>query len=204
MAGLAPSWRNDGKALVALLLSALGDQGQRDVAWSEAILAPESPEDFAQEAIYVICNSGMKHTIARRIYEKVAGALANGDPAGSVFGHAGKATAIDFIWRHRAYLFSRFRELTTDDARLDWLGATLPWIGDITKFHLAKNFGVDCVKPDVHLVRLADAWATTPDELCSTLAAAAGYRKATIDLILWRACATGVLDSRTGVVGLAA
>jgi hypothetical protein len=73
---------------------------------------------------------------------------------------------------------------------------TLPWVGPITKYHLAKNFGGNFAKPDVHLQRLADAEGTTPQELCERLGEATGYRASTIDLILWRACADGIINSR--------
>ena len=82
---------------------------------------------------------------------------------------------------------------------LEWLQG-LPWIGGITKYHLAKNLGIDCAKPDVHLQRLADREGVTAHVLCERLAKATGYRIATVDLVLWRACATGLIDSRTGTV----
>lgn len=74
--------------------------------------------------------------------------------------------------------------------------ATLPWIGSVTKFHLAKNLGADVAKPDVHLVRLAVSNRETAQGLCERLAKETGYRAATIDLILWRACADGIIHSR--------
>lgn len=177
-------------------LTRLGPVGQDDVAWSESVAEPASAEDFAAETIYVICNSGMKHTIARRIYEKVMVALWEGRSARNAFGHPGKAAAIDTIWGDRQRLFQSFLA-TPEAARVEWL-AQLPWIGKITKYHLAKNFGVDCAKPDVHLVRLAKVGGEMPDTLCARLAAETGLRKATVDVVLWRACATGVLSSHTG------
>lgn len=74
--------------------------------------------------------------------------------------------------------------------------ATLPWIGPITKYHLAKNFGGDWAKPGVHLPRLANAEECSPQDPCERLARESGYRAATVDLILLRACADGVIDSR--------
>jgi hypothetical protein len=73
--------------------------------------------------------------------------------------------------------------------------AKLAWIGPITKFHLAKNFGGNFAKPDVHLNRLAEAEGTTAQELYDRLAEESGYRAATIDLILWRACADKIIHS---------
>jgi hypothetical protein len=75
---------------------------------------------------------------------------------------------------------------------------TLPWIGGITKYHLAKSYGLDFAKPDVHLQRLADLEGVTAQELCARLAPELGWKVRTVDLVIWRACATGILDSRTG------
>lgn len=47
----------------------------------------------------------------------------------------------------------------------------------------------------VHLARLAHADGTTAQQLCAALAVKTGYRVATIDTILWRACVAGILDS---------
>jgi ribose 1,5-bisphosphokinase PhnN len=74
--------------------------------------------------------------------------------------------------------------------------AELPWIGPVTMHHLAKNLGTDTAKPDVHLERLARRDRTTTHKLCQRLARETGYRIATIDSVLWRACADGVLSSQ--------
>ena len=175
-------------------------RGFDDISWSEALAPPISPEDFASEAIFVICNSGMKNTVARGIYQRVMAAVDAGLSASTAFGHVGKAAAIDTIWRDRVTLYAAYM------AAEDKLAAceAMPWIGAITKYHLAKNFGADVAKPDVHLQRLADHHGCTPQALCDRLAAETGYRAATIDTVLWRACAEGVIDSRTGRRALAA
>lgn len=169
---------------------------RQDIEWSENIEPPRDAAEFALEAIFVICNSGMHHVAARNIFERCRGALEIGRPVADVFGHEGKAAAIEKIWRERKRIFA------------DWSSAQdktgflrgLPWIGPITCLHLAKNFGLDTVKPDVHLARLARLHETTPLALCQDLARQTGYRVATIDTLLWRACATGVLCSRTGTI----
>lgn len=171
-----------------------------DVQWSENAGPPEDPEDFASEAIFVICNSGMKNTVARRIYDRVMPMVRMGGSARNVFRHPGKSDAIDVIWVRRDQFYSEY--MAAPD-KVEYC-ATLPWIGGITKFHLAKNFGVNVAKPDVHLARLAELHATTPQALCERLAGETGFRAATIDLLLWRACAIGVLDGRTGLITAAA
>lgn len=180
------------------VVNALRDAGYADddIEWSENAGPPKNAVAFAIEAIFVICNSGMKNTVARGIFERVRAALVNGRSAGAVFGHKGKVGAIDLIWATRQDLFTKY--IGAAD-KVEYC-ASLPWIGPITKYHLAKNFGVDVAKPDIHLVRLADFFQTTPQALCDSLAETSGYKARTVDLLLWRAAANGILDTRTGVI----
>lgn len=181
------------------IIEALGDVGQSDIEWAEAIELPSSADDFALEAIFVICNSGMKNTVARGIFNRVRAELQAGNRVSPgvrimmglqpVFGHVGKARAIDTIWDNRDGYFGSY--MAASD-KVEFCGS-MPWIGNVTKYHLAKNFGADVAKPDVHLQRLADREGCTAQSLCERLAAASGYRVATVDTLLWRACANGIV-----------
>lgn len=162
------------------------------IDWSETVVAPRTAEEFAAETAYVICNSGMRQSVATVIHQRCMEAVQAGGSATDVFGHPGKAEAIDVIWRDRGALFADF--VTADD-KVAFCDA-LPWIGPVTRYHLAKNFGVDVAKPDVHLERLARRDRTTTEKLCARLAKQSGYRVATVDTILWRACAEGIISSR--------
>lgn len=165
-----------------------------DLAWSESCTEPTNAEDFALETVFVICNSGMRFIVASGIYRRVRGALRSGRSASTEFGHDGKAAAIDLIWRDRDALFAAYK-VATD--KLEFL-ESLPWIGKTTKFHLAKNFGMQYAKPDVHLVRLANTFESSPQALCEALSQRTGLKVATIDTLLWRGAAIGVLDTSTG------
>lgn len=168
-----------------------------DIEWSEALGPPADADDFASEAIFVICNSGMQNKVARAIYERVMPLVKDGRSAGEGFGHKGKVGAIDTIWRERDRFYRAFMSQPTDEGRLAELRA-IPWIGGITCFHLAKNFGVDVAKPDVHLARLAALTDETAQGLCERLAKHCGLRVATVDVLIWRACAEGIINSHTG------
>ncbi len=163
-----------------------------DIPWSEGLTPCDNSYWFAREAIFVICNSGMHNKTAAKIYEKVMKALDNGRSAHTAFRHIGKCDAMDHIWGSRDRLFRHWLSLAGahDEERLDFL-KSLRWIGDITKWHLAKNLGMDVMKPDRWLVRLAEKHGTTPYSLCRGLAKYTGDRVATVDLVLWRACAEG-------------
>lgn len=167
-----------------------------DVEWAQGITRPETPEDLAAEAAFVILNSGMKNTVATRIWEeKVRPRLWEGlSVRQSDFGHPGKRKAINGIWKDRRTLWRAFMDIPSDDnaAQLAFC-RSLPWIGPITQYHLAKNLGVDCAKPDRWLERVANVSGETVDGLCARLAAVSGDRIGTVDVVIWRACAVGLL-----------
>jgi hypothetical protein len=179
--------------VVAALLAA--GFAEADVEWAEGCREPEDPAAFALEAAFVICNSGMQNKVARTIFEKVRTALLDGRSASEGFGHDGKAGAIDDIWKRRASLMDGY--LSSDDKIA--FCRSMPWIGGTTCYHLAKSFGAQVAKPDVHLKRLAERHGTGVQELCEDLAARTGFKVPTIDVLLWRACAERILDPRTSL-----
>jgi hypothetical protein len=181
------------------VLAGLGAQGREDVAWAESLKEPVDADDFALETIFVICNSGMKHTVAGLIYNQIRLLLHEGKTVkGNILGKSGKAAAIDKIWTERARFYKEYMAAPDKVA----YARTIPWIGGITCYHVAKNFGAQVAKPDVHLKRLADHEGITAQALCGRLALETGYRIATVDTVLWRACAKGVINSRTGEISV--
>jgi hypothetical protein len=63
----------------------------------------------------------------------------------------------------------------------------LPGIGKVTKYHLAKNIGLaDEAKPDIWLVRTADACSASVQELVAFLSDKYGISHHVVDVILWR------------------
>jgi hypothetical protein len=123
----------------------------------------------------------MKEQIARKIWERYLEKL---DPR--VIGHLGKRSAIE---TGLINFYTWFEKLKHSDNPIDYL-ETLPWIGPITKYHLARNIGIDCVKPDRHLVKLANMFGfSSPYEMCIEIQKySPNDRLGTIDLILWRDC----------------
>lgn len=68
----------------------------------------------------------------------------------------------------------------------------LPFIGQITRYHLARNIGLlQWVKPDVHLNRMAKHWQyASPQAMCEHLGKVEGLQPGIVDLILWYAAST--------------
>lgn len=114
----------------------------------------QTHETFLFEYIFVVVSSGMKNQVAQGIFEscKKIGSKA--------IGHPGKRKA---VVKAQLYYKTWFRELKSCGSiqeKLDYL-ETLPWIGPITKYHLARNLGIDVAKPDRHLKRIAEHFGYT-------------------------------------------
>jgi len=172
------------------LKQAVIDAGyEHEIDWIDNIQPCYSAEDFADEATWVILNSGMKEQIARQIWNKIKMAWSVGNPTASAFGHKGKVKAIDFIQKNKQDIFDQYFGCSEP---LEFL-ESLPFIGKITKYHLAKNLGVDCVKPDRHLVRIAKNNNQTVDELCNDLSLQTGDKLSMVDMVLWRAANLGMI-----------
>lgn len=158
-------------------LAALGHGG--DYTWAQSVAPPATAEDLVCEYTWVVLNSGMRNTVAQGIMRRVWPALVATCAIGpSVFGHRGKAAAIESVWADRARHYQAFGVASGLGVPtvLAWCDS-LPWVGPITKYHLAKNLGVDCAKPDRWLERLAAIDGSTSHELCARLARATGDRR---------------------------
>lgn len=175
-----------------------------EIEWAEGLALPASADEFAREFVWVVLNSGMKNQVARQIADRVYPIIEEGDTARCVFGHKAKCAAIDTFWKKRTALYKEYIALTNwsqrfafaDPRHLRTRLGVAPCIGSITRWHLAKNWGVDCAKPDRHLERLAQHYGTTTHDLCAALAKKTGDRVATVDLVIWRAANLGLIKTR--------
>ncbi|CAB3754620.1 hypothetical protein [Paraburkholderia humisilvae] len=188
---------------------------RRIVEWSAHRRSPpDSPEKMASEIIWIVLCAGRSAQAARTIEQKVWSAIHQQRPVVEVFGFRGKAAAIERAWAERIHDFEALQKVLAlhEPAKLvDWCG-NLPWVGEDTKFQLAKNFGVDVPKPDIWLCRLSGL----PDRprrnaavrfeacmnLCRLLSVASEDSVATVDSVLWLACNKGILqvDADAGAV----
>lgn len=156
---------------------------QEEIEWQESLKPCDNSFDFRDETIWVILNSGMKEQIARIIINRIRLAIDEGRDISTAFNHKGKVAAIKHVRENCGKLFEGY---VMAGNKIEFL-QTIPYIGKITCWHLAKSLGEDCVKPDRHLVRIASGYDLTPDNLCEKLSKQTGFRKCTIDIILWRA-----------------
>lgn len=160
-----------------------------EIIWQESVREPDTADEFMWQYIWVVISAGMKNQVARIIEQRIVGAYNDGSPIESAFRHKGKVKAIKGMIEEHDSIFDQYLEA---EDRLEFL-SSLPYIGQVTKYHLAKNLGEDVVKPDRHLARIAKHYNTTPIELCRGISQATGYRLGTVDLIIWRAANLGLI-----------
>lgn len=160
----------------------------REITWAENVnFEDQTPHDLMREYVWVVVNSGMKNQVAERIFKRFS---VEGIDA---ITHKGKKDAIKQMFepvgkdRKPRYqlVFEKLKELN-DVEKIEYF-EKLKWIGGITKYHLAKNLGIDCAKPDRHLVRLAEKFGyENVQDLCMDISKDTGDRVGVIDVVLWR------------------
>ena len=172
------------------LKKTLVDVGYSDeIDWQTELMPVTDPIIFRNEAIWVILNSGMKEQIARLIHTRIWQAKNDGKDISTVFKHEGKVKAIKFIMDNYISLFDGYLKA---ENKIEYL-QEIPFIGSITKYHLAKNLGHDCVKPDRHLVRIAKNYGMVCEDLCEQLSSQTGDKISVVDIVLWRSANLGLI-----------
>lgn len=172
-----------------------------EIDWQDArSLSLLSEREFLAEGAWVILSSGMRERVVARRYPLVSEAFKDWDSAESIaldrwecehralraFNNPGKIGAIGALCAkvHSCGFRRVVQRIRTEGVA--YL-TTFDFIGPITGFHLAKNIGVDVVKPDRHLVRMAtSAGYSCPEELCSAITGITGEKVSVVDLVLWR------------------
>jgi len=156
---------------------------------------------FLHEYAWVVFNSGMKNKVIRAKWNDLRKAFHHFIPlqvvsskekvrtdALHVFNNEKKVDSVIKVAQKivREGFEKTIREKVEKNP-LEYL-VSLPYIGKVTKYHLARNLGFDFIKPDRHLVRLAKKFGMTPFELCDLIHQKTGRRLGSIDVILWRYC----------------
>jgi hypothetical protein len=166
-----------------------------DIDWAEGLAGVKlDPQYVLREGSWVILNSGFRATVARKLWPGLSRAFHDWVPeriTGKsitdgllVFNHFGKIEAMaQLACIVRAEGIERIRAEAQEPLKL----RRLPWVGDVTCWHLAKLLGADVVKPDVHLRRAAAAAGfDTPLDLCKAVQQVLGDRLTVIDSVFWR------------------
>jgi len=172
-----------------------------EIDWQSSLALKNVDETtFLRESAWVIVSVGMSAFIIRSLFGEISRAFLWWRSAEdimkqrssckrralAVFGNVKKVEAID-----------QFAEIVAKDGfdhlrqHIEQQGVRyirrFPFMGPATAFHLAKNLGLNVVKPDRHLLRVAAVTGySTPYEMCSDISRITYDKLAVIDLVIWR------------------
>ena len=141
-------------------------------------------DQFFRQYCFVVLCSYWKEQYARKEWEKY---FETGNF--EVISNRKKRAAIFNALQNVNLWFDRLMKRPDDKYKLEYI-RTLPWMGgEALGYHLARNIGIDCVKPDRHLKRFAEQFGfSSPLELCQHIQKEIGgsEKLGVIDLVLWR------------------
>jgi hypothetical protein len=172
-----------------------------EIRWQDKIKLSELNEsNFLLEAAWVVFSSGMRESVIRQKFPEITTAFCDWSSAEQItanalecrysahiaFGHLGKIDSIIEIAKKITDLGFEIFKKKIDSEGIAFL-QSLPFIGPATCFHLAKNIGLDVVKPDRHLLRIsALAGYKNPADFCAAISRVVGDRVSVVDLVVWR------------------
>jgi 3-methyladenine DNA glycosylase Tag len=177
-----------------------------DIEWSnEVVNMPVediTTQFFLSELAWVIFCSGFRVSVVRRLQPELEKAFMGYDPddivdnwrqviadAELVFNHKGKVKAVFesayMLSGIRPELFRSMIKRVREEGDVEPL-TVYPYIGDVTKYHLARNIGANVMKPDVHLTRLAEKYGLEPHKMVYAISIHTGDSIHLVDTVLWR------------------
>lgn len=151
-----------------------------EITWCNSIppLEELNKEYFFREYVWVVLNSGMLNQVAEKIFTRF---WTNLDF--NTIKHPHKHNSIKEVFTNLDTYFEDFKK---SNNKLDFL-ESLPHIGKITKYHLARNLGLGYAKPDRHLVKIASVFLfDNVQAFCNKIAEKTGEKVGVVDIVLWR------------------
>lgn len=172
-----------------------------EIDWQNDIQFNQINESsFLREAAWVVLSSGMKESVIRKKFPTISSAfyywrssnriVQNRDKckirALKVFNHENKINAIISIAIEiSTYGFDSIKNRIKNKG-IKFI-QTLPYMGPATSYHLAKNIGLDVMKPDRHLLRITSVTGyNNPQQLCKDISLYVGDRVSVVDIVMWR------------------
>ncbi len=174
-----------------------------------------SPDEFAEQVIYVILAGGFSQKTAKKIHKKIMNNLVNNafnyNDLLMIFNNKNKIKAVCEVWNNRCDFCDGYYSLGDLDSKISYL-QKLPHIGKITANHLARNLGEDVVKYDIWIQRLGVLYAgevalqekidnkklapeikKACDDMFDYLVKETCLPRGYIDVVLWKACQNGLI-----------
>lgn len=155
---------------------------------------------FLREHAWVALSAGMHERVVRQRFQAVSRCFYDWESADTI------VTREDSCRRLALQHFNNYRKIEgiietariitsvgfksyKEAIRLNPLQVlqSLPFVGPVTCYHLAKNIGLPYAKPDRHLVRLANSVGySNVQQFCKVIGEFTGDSVPVVDIVLWR------------------
>ncbi len=155
----------------------------KEIEWCNNIPNPKEldKKSFFREYVWVVISSGMNNQITEQIFNNFLIDINNFDF--DAIRHPNKNKAIKKVYNRLDFYFDHFLKSKN---KLLFL-KNLPHIGDITKYHLARNLGLNYAKPDRHLVRIANHFNYNDvQKFCKKISDLTNEKIGVVDIVFWR------------------
>lgn len=172
-----------------------------EIVWQASLSFDDVTEsDFLREHAWVALSAGMHERVIRKRFQTISQCFYDWESAKTITTQADacRCLALRHFNNYRkiegiietAHIVASLGFHTYKKAiRLNPLQVlrSLPFIGPVTCYHLAKNIGLPFAKPDRHLVRLANSVGYSHvQQFCKDISACAGDSIPVVDIVLWR------------------
>lgn len=156
--------------------------------------------DFLREHAWVALSAGMHERIIRRCFGIISLCFYDWQSAETIIEQENncRCLALRYFNNHRkidgiiktariiaSFGFASYKE----EIRRNPLQVlqSLPFVGPVTRYHLAKNIGLPFAKPDRHLVRLATSVGYSDiQQFCKDISEYVDDSIPVVDIVLWR------------------
>lgn len=172
-----------------------------EIIWQTGVSFDSLSEtDFLREMAWVILSSGMRESVVRSKFPSISKAFLDWESSHVIIAHKSKCQVdaqliFNNINKIKAILsivqtverdsFTVVKDMISSEG-IGYI-KELPYMGPATSYHLAKNIGLNVVKPDRHLLRLTEATGyESPYDLCEEIAQQTGDKISVVDIVLWR------------------
>jgi hypothetical protein len=161
---------------------------QEEIEWCQNRMFDQitSDEFLVQYRFAVFSSSGLNNKVVMKIQDAFDTTNKAGMNAFETIPNRRMREAI--VWMQTRYreVFRDLKLQKTDADKIQFLQG-LKQIGPKESRHLARNLGIDCIKPDRHMDRMAEHWGyASPDAMCMAVQKYEKERLGVIDVILWR------------------
>jgi len=172
-----------------------------EISWQASVdFNSISESDFLREHAWVTLSAGMKERVIRNLFHPISSSFYYWESAriiveneshcrNSALRHFNNIHKINAIIITAKNISSKGFNIFKANIHLDPLKIlqSLPYIGPVTCYHLAKNIGLQVAKPDRHLTRLAhSAGYSDVQQFCKYISLQTGDSIPVVDIVLWR------------------